>query len=274
MAIILVAICVVVITLDYRQGPTGPLEAVGRTAVGVIAPIQEAVSKVTRPIGNFVTALTSLPTLKRENAELQAKVDQLEAQLSASSSSVVELQRYKELLDLQQSIDRDSTGALVISSGVSNLEWSLTIDKGSSDGVQVNDAVVASRGLVGRVIRVSGGAAQVQLITDPNEGVAGEVYLEEGRVQHGVVLGEGDQNMTMDLVDPETPTKDLINKPVRTIGWAIAGRTNLYPAHIAIGTVVRVLESAGDLAKQVEIAPAVDLSSVDTVLVIHQPEGV
>lgn len=274
LAIILVSACILVITIDYKQGDKGPLEAVGRTALGVMSPLQKAVSKVTHPIGNFLTAVTSLPKLKQERDDLAAEVASLKAQRAAASNSLLELQRLQALLELQQSIDRPSTAAHVISNGVSNFEWTLTIDKGADQGVMVNDAVVTNAGVVGRVVRVSGGAAEVRLITDPSEGVAGKIEIGSGPGQQGVVVGQGDQNMRMDLIDPETPTQDLNNKTVFTVGWAIQGRTNVYPPDRPIGTVVRVLESSGDLAKQVEIAPLVDLSAVDVVLVIHHPQGV
>ena len=274
LAIILVTVCVIVITIDYKQGEDGPLEMVGRVAMSIMSPLQEAVSTVTRPIGNFLSAVTSLPKLKTENAELTAEVESLKAQQAAAANSLTELQRLQDLLGLQQSIDRPSTPARVISNGVSNFEWTITIDKGANDGVMVNDAVVTNAGVVGRVVRVTGSAAEVRLISDPSEGVAGKIEIGSGPGQQGVVVGQGDQNMKMDLIDPETPTKDLNNKTVFTVGWAIQGRTNVYPPDRPIGTVVRVLESSGDLAKVVEVAPLVDLSAVDVVLVVHHPEGV
>jgi rod shape-determining protein MreC len=269
--VLLVVASLVTITVDYRQGERGPLEGIGRASLAVITPLQKAVSKVTRPIGDFFSALGKLPELQEENERLRAELDQAQAQLAKQASDAALIDEYEALLELQErKIDRASTGALVIANGVSNFEWTITIDKGIDDGVRVGDAVVASRGLVGQVVRATGSAADVRLIIDPDAGVFGQIAATKDR---GVVLGQGDSDMRMRLVSPSTPPNELNNRVVETVGYAEGPFTNVYPKGLAIGTISAVKESAGALDTYVTVAPAVDFASLDAVLVVHQEEA-
>ena len=69
LVVVLVSVSLAVITLDYRQGEGGPLAALGDAAKTAMAPLQRAMTNVTRPIGNFFSGLAHLPSLEaRESA--------------------------------------------------------------------------------------------------------------------------------------------------------------------------------------------------------------
>lgn len=269
----LVSICLLTITVDYRSGDKGPLEGIGRLGLTIITPLQKAVAGITRPVGDFLSAITSLPTLKQENDELRAELEQAKAALSAQSGLQAEIAELTKLLDLPLTQERRTTGATVISNGVSNFEWSITIDKGSSSGIHVDDAVVAAGGVVGQVVRVTGGAAEVRLITDPGSGVKA---LVQGYDESGVVLGNGENDLRMELVDVGDSTEGLSGKIVETAGYAVGDPTaqlrNVFPRGVPIGRISRVLPSDGDLTKFVEVAPSVDFSSLQVVLVVLSDE--
>ena len=71
LVVVLVSISLAVITLDYREGEDGPLAGLGRIALATMAPLQEAVTTATRPIGDFFSGLVHLPSLeKRTNSSV------------------------------------------------------------------------------------------------------------------------------------------------------------------------------------------------------------
>src|SRR6266508_3724281 len=74
----LVAVSLLTITVDYREGDNGPLASLGRIALTVMSPLQEVVSKVTHPIGNFFSTLVRLPAIRRENEDLKDRLAQAE----------------------------------------------------------------------------------------------------------------------------------------------------------------------------------------------------
>jgi rod shape-determining protein MreC len=266
LVVTLVSISLVTITVDYREGDSGPLASAGNTALALISPLQEVVSKVTHPIGNFFSTLVRLPSIRRENQDLKDQVAALEAQVNLGTADLNRLHQLEGLLGLQESIGSkvQTTAAQVISSGVSNFEWTIWIDKGSAQGIAIDMPVVAPAGLVGHVVRVSANASVVQLIIDPDSAVAGRLDVT-GKT--GLLTGAGEQDMRMGLVDTTTDVGP--DERVVTAGYRIPGvATSLYPPNVLIGTVSRVLPDSAALEKFITVRPAVDFSTLDLVLVV------
>jgi rod shape-determining protein MreC len=266
LVVTLVSISLVTITLDYRQGDEGPLDSVGNAALAVISPLQEAVSKVTKPIGNFFSTLLRLPAIRRENQDLESKIAELRAEVSTYNADAARLAQLETLLGLRGSIgpDTQTTAAEVIANGVSNFEWTLTIDKGSSDGIAVEMPVISSAGLVGRITRVAPDSAVVQLIIDPDSFVAGRLDVARAT---GLVSGEGERELRMGLVDISTEVQP--GEQVVTAGYRIPGiAESVFPPGILIGSVSRVLPDESALEQLITVRPAVDFSTLDVVLVV------
>jgi len=266
LVVALVSISLVTITVDYREGDDGPLASLGDAALAVISPLQEVVSKVTHPIGNFFSTLVRLPSIRHERDVLRERVDALETQLAETRADQARLDELEALLGLQESLGRriETTAAQVIANGVSNFEWTITIDKGSGDGIVVDMPVVASAGLVGHVVRVGAGSSVVQLIIDPDSSVAGRLDVSR---QTGLLSGAGPSDLQMSLVDPTVDAAP--DEHVVTAGYRIAGvGESLYPPNVLIGTVSRVLDEDSAIEKLLTVRPAVDFSSLSLVLVV------
>lgn len=266
LVVTLVSASLITITVDYRQGDSGALAAAGDTAIAVIAPLQEAVSKVTDPIGNFFSTLVRLPAIRREKEELESRVAVLEEQVATTTSDRTRLNEVEALLGLQESFSErvKTTAAQVIANGVSNFEWTITIDKGSSDGIADEMPVVAAAGLVGHVVRVTPSSSIVQLIIDPESFVAGRL---DGSGETGLLEGEGDGDLRMSQVEADIQV--LPDERVVTAGYRFGGvAESLYPPNVLIGTVSRVLSEDSALEKFVTVRPAVDFSTLSVVLVV------
>jgi rod shape-determining protein MreC len=261
----LVSASLITITVDYRGGDSGPLASAGDVALELVTPLQEAVSRVTHPIGNFFSTLLRLPAIRQDNLDLRERVAELEAQQATQQALQAALNEAEALLDLQQSFGTrvESTAAQVISAGASNFEWTITIDKGSDDGIEVDMPVVASAGLVGHVLRVSATASVVQLIIDPGSFAAGRL---DGSGESGLLEGRGANDLVLSGVEPTTPVEP--GERVVTAGYRFGGLGSLYPPNILIGSVSHVISEETALEKQVTVRPAVDFSSLSLVLVV------
>jgi rod shape-determining protein MreC len=266
--VVLVSVSLAVITLDYRQGESGPLAGFGRTARAAMAPLQEAVTTVTRPIGNFFSGLAHLPSLAEENQRLK---DELAAANAQSETTAFVQQQYKDLLalvELRQSLDPTSVPAVVIANGVSNFEWTVTIDKGSADGIEKNMPVVAGTALspllVGIVVETTEHSADVQLMLDRDWKAA--AVLETSR-EAGEVQGQGDADLRMSLVTPGTEIAG--NEAVFTLAYQASGRPGLYPTGLLIGQVSRTVPSDNSIEEFVDVRPAVDFATLQFVLVLQ-----
>lgn len=264
----LVAASLAVITLDYRGGENGPLAGLGRTALTVIVPMQRAVDTVTRPIGNFFSGLAHLPSLAERNRQLEAENRELLAAAQANGYKQGLYEKLSAVLALRSTLDPSAVPAVVTGSGVSNFEWTVTIDKGSDAGIARDMPVVTGTQdgamLVGRVVEVSTNASIVQLMIDRNFSVAG--VLADSRAT-GLVVGEGEDDMRMGLVEPGTAVGG--NESVFTQGICVADQPGLYPPGILIGQVSRTVPSSNAIEESVSVRPAADFSTLEFVLVLQ-----
>lgn len=279
LVVALVSLSLVIITLDYREGSSGPLAEAGRWTQTTMAPLQQAVSTVTRPIGDFFSGLAHLPSLQRENNDLKAQLADAQAAAAGEANVEEQLKTLTDLLDLQEQLFPAGVPAIVIGNGVSNFEWSITIDKGSDDGVQIDQPVVAGSAttprLVGRVVQVTPISATVELLLDQDFAVAGR--LSDASRATGLVQGQGDQDPRMDGIPQEAGAQIQLNgdQPVQvfTMSYEINGQHGRYPPGILIGEVSSVIQSTNALETAVTVRPAVDFASLEYVLVLQSDQS-
>lgn len=268
LVVVLVSISLAVITLDYREGQDGPLAGLGRVALAAMAPLQKAVTTVTRPIGDFFSGLVHLPSLEDENRRLQVENDSLRAVIARAPDRENQIQELADLLGLKESLAPESVPAVVIANGLSNFRYTVTIDVGSAAGIEMDQPVVTGSAdapiLIGRVVAVSLVSAEVQLIIDRNSAVAGRLTLSH---QTGLVEGRGEGDLRMSLVVPGTTIEG--NETVVTQGYEVNGQRGLYPPGLVIGQVSQVIPGASDLQEFVTVRPAVDFSALEFVLVLQ-----
>ncbi|HEY1332136.1 MAG TPA: rod shape-determining protein MreC [Actinomycetota bacterium] len=259
---VLVMVSLLTITVDYRGGQSGPLELAGKAGLTIVGPMQAAVSKVVRPVGSFFSAVIHLSSLESQNKALKQRLAEANAELATTTTAVQQNEQLRKLLQLQQRLGISGPTATVIAQSLSNFEWTITIDRGSSAGVKTDMAVVSGDGLVGHVSKVSDHWSIVTLLIDPSSSVAGRLVTTGDT---GLVVGERTQDMQMQLVSPGA--KVDLNESVVTAGFT----GSLYPPGITIGAVSHVYRSNGSLAETVAVRPAVDFSSLQFVTVVTSP---
>jgi rod shape-determining protein MreC len=272
LVVVLVSISLAVITLDYREGQTGPLAGLGRTALAAMAPLQKAVTTVTRPIGDFFSGLVHLPSLENENQALRSENEALRAAAAADTDLQSQLAQISDLLGLQESLTPSTVPAIVIANGLSNFRYTITIDRGYADGVEEDQPVVTGSAeapiLVGRVVSATPHSAEVQLIIDRNSAVAGRLAVSH---ETGLVQGQGDDDLRMSLITPGTDV--LGDETVVTQGYEVAGQRGLYPPGLVIGQVSQIIPGTDELQEFVTVRPAIDFSSLEFVLVLQTSRG-
>jgi len=270
LVVILVAASLAIITLDYRGGEDGPLDAAGSAVNSALAPMQRAVSSVVRPVGNFFSSLAELPSLARRNAELRQQVEDLKTAQQLNQELARRIADLERLLGLQTVTPR-TIAAPVIARSASNFEWTITIGVGSDDGVGVNMPVVTGASdaprLVGRVVRVTPISSVVQLLIDRGFGVPATLSTSH---EAGIVEGRGAYELRMRLLRPGIEVSETEPESVFTLGFQVEGEPGLYPSGILIGTVSRAFSEPGSVESFVTIRPAVDFATLENVLVIKR----
>ncbi|HMZ06994.1 MAG TPA: rod shape-determining protein MreC [Anaerolineales bacterium] len=208
---------------------------------------------------DFVTAPRDIVTLRQRNAELEAQISLLQAQLIELQQRVNQTEILEALVDFSRS-NPESTyrAASVIGRDPSPFLHYIIINRGSNDGILRGMPVVTNQGLVGRVEAVIADAARVQLITDPAASV--NVYLQNADTS-AVLYGSVTGDVSLDLISQNAvvETGDLI---------LTSGLGGGYPADLIIGQVVTVRTLEFELFQQATVQPAVDFSRLEIVLVI------
>jgi rod shape-determining protein MreC len=269
--LVFIAVCLTLITLDFRQSAGGPLERAKDLSTALIAPVQRGITAVTRPVGDFFSSLGEIGSLRQRNVRLRGQVDAMRSRVQEAQGLVEQNQQLRRQLGLRRSWQSMPTvAAEVFGNAPANYRWAVYIDRGTADGVRRDTAVLSPDGLVGKVVRTETNSATVLLLMDP--GAFAGAYIQgrngAGRASDytGVVNGTGDPDeLELSYVDPDADVS--VGDEVVTRG--VAG--GVFPAGIPIGVVSSVVRDGGALDQRVTVRPAVSFDTLQFVEVLIQP---
>ena len=256
---LLVVLCVghVLLISSQVQSETGS-SVLHSTAFGSVARFQSGIAGLFGGVGGMWSRYFALGGVARENETLRAQVLELQGQLQGELARASRLNGLEDALNLQRSLVAPTLAARVIAGNPVPGVLTVTLDRGTADGVEPNMAVINGRGVVGRVIgRPSAHAAIVQLLSDRNAN-AGAV-LERSGVAGLVSGGHPDGNLRLELISSVAPL--AVGDRVVT-----SGQDGIYPQGFLIGLVSQV--NGTGKAREVVIAPAVNFARVDIVLIV------
>jgi rod shape-determining protein MreC len=208
--------------------------------------------------GNYV----ALRGVRVENQALQRRVADLEVRLQQEHAQAARTQQLQALMNLKSQATAPTLAADVIAGNPDSVMRTVTIDRGSADGVVADMAVIAPGGIVGRIIGpVARHAARVQLIIDRN--AAAGALTERTRAGGMVVGAEADPPLRMELVSNLADVKagDSV---------VASGVDGIFPKGYLIGHVERA-DRGGGLYRTITVRPGVDFSSLEEVLVVLVP---
>ena len=145
-----------------------------RTGVGyVLIPIQSGVNRAGVDIYEQLSDYGKLKSAVEENRRLQTEIDNLTEENNRLMSEQFELQRLRELYALDQEyMQYNKTAARVIANDSGDWFQVFRVNKGSADGIQVGNNVLAGGGLAGIVTDVGAHYATVRSIIDDSSRVS------------------------------------------------------------------------------------------------------
>ena len=267
---LLVVLCLLLLTAYFGESTDGRLHGVQRDFLTVVSPIQNGANKALKPVRDMFGWFGETIHAKSQRDQLLKQSDRLRGELVADQA---EKRSYRQLLALYH-LDQLGVGSYrpvtaTVVGKTPNIWYStVTIDKGESSGIRVNDPVVNGEGLVGKVAQVASDGALVDLITDSSMGVSARIGTSNatGIVQPKV----GDPN---DLLLQYLPSNSQANagEYVVTSGTVATPDDSLYPPGIVIGQVSSVNEESA--YKSVNVHPIANLHNLDIVQVLTAASG-
>lgn len=226
----LTVICILLIGItSIKDGIMEPL----RTGVGyVLVPIQTGVNAVGKGIYTEMRDYSRLKGALAENEKLKDEVARLTEENNRLQAGQFELSRLRELYQLDQDyMNYEKIGARIIAKDSGDWFQVFRVNKGSADGVEVDDNVMAGGGLVGIVTDVGANYATVRSIIDDSSRVsamaiqsgdncivAGDLTLfQEGRLRITNITKDGDVKDGDQIITSNISSKFL---PGILIGYA------------------------------------------------------
>ena len=272
---LLVAASLLLLTASYREGSTGVVGSVQRNVVSVTAPFATVAHRVTRPFVDGWHWTTGLIHARDQTAQLkilQTKLGQDASKIRQLTAANAELAKDANYVQNHTQYKSVSGGVIMNSAGGTPAN-TVTIGIGSDQGVAVNDAVVApvsdGGGLVGRVERVTGGQALVQVLLDPKTGVTAQVQGEQGAL--GTIIPDTSSPGQLSLI--EVPATARVRNGDTVVTNGFNGRLkSIYPDGIPIGRVegLQLSDQSGTATySSIQVTPFVDFGSLNSVIVLE-----
>ncbi len=253
------AVVLNLILISAQVNTTAGIPFIQVATFGVFSEVQRYTMAGFNSVRGLWTGYVALRDVQAQNAELKREMQSLQVQLQEERAQAKRTDGFRQLLELRQRSGLETVAAEIIAAGADPEFRDMTIDKGSSDGVQADMAVISPAGVVGRVVLSSPRAAKVQMLIDRN--AAAGALIERTRSQ-GIVVGQGD-TLRMDYVPGTADVKqgDLI---------VTSGIDRIYPKGFVIGTVETVDRGMGTY-HEITIRPSVEFSRLEEVLVVVTP---
>lgn len=250
---------------------------IGGVLQRVLSPVEGIILRAGNGLKDNTRVFWNFGEVQKENEELRTRVEQLTGDNLKLKEQVLAGLRYNELdskMFKSPNVDAyTKIGASIISRNPNAWYQTLTINRGTNDGVAVDDPVIVALGLVGKIVSVTPTTSEVLLITDSEGQVSALVRGSTGSPTFGIVEGtykrtsrlEAEGNLQMLLRrDDNVNVGDLV---------LTSGLGGVYPKDIPVGKVEQIQLDGSGLLKTAYISPLVNFDSLEEIYIIEKSGG-
>ncbi len=234
----------------------------------VISKVSSIISTPINLVYSGINSLINKPEsdiekLQEENENLKNENEQLKYQILESQKILDENTTFKEMLNIKREYQHyDLVMANIIFREHDNWSQTFTINVGKNDGIEVNQAVVHEKGLVGYISSVSDTTAVVTTILDASSSVSVNIStINEPAVLNGDLELKSKNRLKLTYIplDTEVAVSDMLY----TSGIGV-----MYPSSIPVGKIVEIVNNKNDVNRYALVEPSVDIKKISEVAVI------
>ncbi|HWD69753.1 MAG TPA: rod shape-determining protein MreC [Solirubrobacteraceae bacterium] len=275
---LLVVISLALLTDYFGESRSSPLHSFQRGIATVLSPLQSGASTVLSPFRDAANYIGSTFSAKSTLARVQREKNQLVTELAAANQRANQNAKAAEILNVDRNYNLSQYGpkiADVIGEDPSLWYRTITLDLGTSSGVNLYDPVVGPGGLVGDVSKLSSDESVVSLVTSPDFSVGATIQNTSGA--SGLIqprVGDPSTLMLNDLPATANVSNDQL---VVTSGFRDKNDPTIEsfaPAGIPIGTVSSTNPQSSVLEnQQVQVTPLADLQYLSLVQILTKPHS-
>ena len=231
----------------------------------IVVPLQDGMNGIGKWFTNKADYFNSVKKLTKKNKELESQVNELTEENSLLAQNKYELERLRDLYQLDQDYSSyEKIAANVIGKDSGNWFDIFTINKGSKDGIKKDMNVISGGGLVGIVTDVGKDYAKVRAIIDDESSVSVSFAntSDNGLVSGDLkLMDDGVMNLTEVLKDAKVTEGDMV---------VTSKISDKFVPGILVGYVTNIKLDSSELTQSGQIIPVVDFKHIDEVLVITQ----
>lgn len=239
-----------------EQGTSTPI--LRTWVINAVTPFEDLLVHITGGVRNAFGNYFYLRNVRKENDNLKQQIQNIRLEQVRLQQDAAQARRLQSLLGFKEQFISETVAAQVIGTSGSEISRLILIDKGLSDGIKDNMAVITPDGVVGKVSKAYHSSSQVLLINDPTWG-AGAI-LTQSRLQ-GIVKGTQGGAVQLQYIMADNQLKP--GEPIVT-----SGGDRIFPKGLPIGSVKEINGSNREGFLNVRVQPAADLNRLEEVLVI------
>lgn len=262
---ILIAIAVFLVGIMAYAGANGRLTAAPQELLSVAAaPFQRAAAAVSSGVASLWENYADIDAILEENQQLSEENAALRSQMVDYDKLKAENEAYKALANIQeQHPEMSYTSSFVIGRDPLDSFWGFTLDRGTLDGVAVNDAVISDEGyLLGVVREADLTSCKVMTILHPSFNAAGVVSRTR---DNGIITGSADYAADGLCILSNLARSTLSREGDQVITTGLGG---VFPPDVLVGVIKELTPEASGKSTLAVIQPGADPRTVRHVFII------
>lgn len=249
----LILLCLIIFILDNTRFFNWPKQII----FYITNPISFGIYNTSKQVSKQFSFIFTARLASQENKALKEQMAKLFSENAFLRKNLAETE---SLLSQEKHLDPSNYNLFPVRPV--GLGRYLKIDKGLTSGIKAGQAVVINDNFVGKIISVSNGASNVQLLTDPDSKVSAFSQNKDGKAK-GVLIGQFGTDILLDKILHE----EKIN--VGDIVYS-EGLEEFLPRGLILGKVTQVLERENEIFKQAKVQLVFDIRDLELVFVIQE----
>ena len=265
----IIVLVLIIAVFSYTLKPDRQLNKFESFIKDIVTGTQKVVTSPFKFVINKVDNYKELVGIRKKYQKLLPEVKRIDALNAENIELRKQLNAMKKELNITYTInDYEFLNATVINRNVASWYNTITIDKGTYNGVDVNMVVVNSAGLIGKVVSTTTFTSDVRLLTTSDMESKISVTISDGEKSvNGLIKNYNYTTKYLEVEGISNTEKISVGEYVYTSGLG-----EIFPSGILIGTVKNIKTDEYDLAKIIDVTPIADFDDINYVAVLKRKE--
>ena len=267
--IIIIIIIVILAIFSFTLKEDRQLNKFESLIKDTVTSIQKVVSYPFNFVINKIDDYKELVSIREKYQKLLPEVSRIDSLMTENIELRKQLESMKDELNIDYTINGyEFLNATVISRNISYWYNTITIDKGSYNGVETDMVVVNSDGLIGKVVSTTTFTSDVKLLTTSDTNNKISVVISNGKNKlYGLIKDYNYKNNYLEVEGISNTESVSIGDYVYTSGLG-----GVFPSGILIGTVEEITTDEYDLAKIINVKLSANFDNINYVAIIKRKE--